>query len=137
MTIGNISTAAQAQFMLSRIQQDEAALQQTQDQVTPGYVSTTYGGIGDKTAALLSAQSQSDLATGYASSAQLAANQVNLQDTQITQLSNLANSLRQDITTAVANNDGATLMTQAQSVFDQAVQIVNAQEDNGNSIYCG
>ena len=137
MTIGSISTIAQAQLMLSHIQQDESALQQTQSQVATGLVSTTYGGIGDQTAALESAQSQGTLANAYVQTAQLASNQVNLQDAQLSQLSTLTGQLRQDITTAVANNNGATLMTQAQSIFDQAVQILNAQDANGNYIYSG
>jgi flagellar hook-associated protein 3 FlgL len=137
VTIGNVSTLAQSQYMLSRIQQDEAALQNTQAQVATGYVSTTYGGIGDQTAALESAQSQGQLATAYASSAQLASNQVNLQDAQLSQLSTLASQLQQDITTAVANGNGGTLMAQAQSIFDQTIQILNSQDANGNYIYGG
>jgi flagellar hook-associated protein 3 FlgL len=137
VTIGNVSTQAQAQYMLSRIQQDEASLQNTQTQVATGFVSTTYGGIGDQTAALESAQTQGNLATGYSQAAQLASNQVNLQDAQLTQLSNLASQLQQDVTTAVANGNGGTLMSQAQSIFDQAVQILNSQDANGNYIYSG
>ena len=137
MSIGNISTLAQSQYMLSRIQQDEAALQNTQSQVATGYVSTTYGGIGDQTAALESSQTQGNLATGYASTAQLAANQVNLQDAQLSQLSSLASQLQQNITTAVANGNGGTLMAQADNVFQQVVQILNSQDANGNYIYSG
>jgi flagellar hook-associated protein 3 FlgL len=137
VTIGNVSTMAQSQYMLSRIEQDEQALQNTQSQVATGYVSTTYGGIGSQTAALESAQTQGNLATGYGSAAQLASNQVNLQDTQLTQLSSLASQLQQDVTTAVANGNGGTLMSQAQSIFDQAVQILNSQDANGNYIYSG
>lgn len=137
MTIGNVSTLAQSQYMLSRIQQDEAALQNTQSQVATGYVSTTYGGIGSQTAALESAQTQGSLATGYAATAQLAANQVNLQDAQLSQLSSLASQLQQDVTTAVANGNGGTLMSQAQNIFEQTVQILNSQDANGNYIYSG
>ena len=90
-----------------------------------------------KTAALESAQTQGNLATGYSSAAQLASNQVNLQDTQLSQLSSLASQLQQDVTTAVANGNGGTLMSQAQSIFDQAVQILNSQDANGNYIYSG
>lgn len=137
MTIGSISTSAQAQLLLSQVQQDETNVSQTETQVATGLVSTTYGGIGDKTAMLEAAQSQNALATGYAAAAQLGANQANLQDTQLNQLSTLASQLQQDITTAVANNDGSTLMSQAQSIFDQAAQILNSQDANGNYIYSG
>jgi flagellar hook-associated protein 3 FlgL len=137
VSIGNVSTLAQSQYMLSRIQQDEAALQNTQSQVATGFVSTTYGGIGNQTAALESAQTQGSLANGYVATAQLASNQVNLQDAQLTQLSSLASQLQQDITTAVANGNGGTLMSQAQNIFEQTVQILNSQDANGNYIYSG
>jgi flagellar hook-associated protein 3 FlgL len=137
MSIGNVSTLAQSQYMLSRIQQDEASLQNTQVQVATGFVSTTYGGIGNQTAALESAQTQDTLATGFVATAQLAANQVNLQDAQMSQLSSLASQLQQDVTTAVANGNGGTLMSQTQNIFEQAVQILNSQDANGNYIYSG
>src|SRR5579863_2594134 len=123
--------------MLAQIQQDENALSQTQSQVATGLVSTTYGGIGNKTDAMESARSQGALATGYASAAQLGVNQADLQDTQLNQLAALASQLQQDVTTAVATNDAATLMSQAQSIFDQATQILNSQDSNGNYIYAG
>ena len=69
--------------------------------------------------------------------AQLAANQVDLQDAQLSQLSSLASQLQQDVTTAVANGNGGTLMSQAQNIFEQAVQILNSQDANGNYIYSG
>src|ERR1700678_1692352 len=123
--------------MLSRIQQDETALQNTQSQVATGFVSTTYGGIGNQTAALESARTQGSLANGYVATAQLASNQGHLQDAQLSQLSSLAGQLQQDVTTAVANGNGGTLMSQAQNIFEQAVQILNSQDANGNYIYSG
>ena len=137
MTIGNVSTMAQSQYMLSHIEQDETALQNTQSQVATGYVSTTSAGIGNQTAALESARTQGSLATGYVATAQLASNQVNLQDAQLSQLSSLASQLQQDVTTAVANGNGGTLMSQAQNIFEQTVQILNSQDANGNYIYSG
>jgi len=45
--------------------------------------------------------------------------------------------LQQDITTAVANNTGSTLMASASSIYDQVTQILNSQDSNGNYIYGG
>ncbi|MDE2465462.1 MAG: hypothetical protein KGO02_17380, partial [Alphaproteobacteria bacterium] len=53
------------------------------------------------------------------------------------QLSTLANQLRQDVTTASANNDGSSLMGQVQGIFDQAVQILNSTDANGNYLFGG
>ena len=46
-------------------------------------------------------------------------------------------SCRQAVSDAVANNDASTLMTQAQSIFDQAQRILNSKDANGDYIYGG
>ena len=137
MTIERISTNSQSQLLLSQIQQAENNLNNTQLQIASGKVSNTYSGIGDKTAMLEAARSASNRADSYKATTTLALNQANQQDSQMSQLSDLANQLRQAITTAVGNNDGSTLMTTAQGIFDQAVQILNSKDTNGNYLYGG
>lgn len=137
MTIDRISTNSQSQLMLSQIQQAELALDKSQTQVTSGKVATDYAGIGDKTAMLEAARSASNRANAYQAATTLAVNQADLQDSQMSSLSDLANQLRQAITTAVGNNDGSTLMTTAQGIFDQVSQILNSKDANGNYLYGG
>ena len=102
MTIAAVSTSAQSQILLGQVQTAENNLAQTEQQVASGYVSSTYGGIGDQTSMLVAAQTQVNAATAYANAAQNAANQVNVQDTQLTQLAAIASQWQQDITNAVA-----------------------------------
>lgn len=137
MSIDRVATNAQAQVMIAQIMQDSSALNKTQAQVASGKAATDYAGIGDKTAALEAARSASARTTAYQSATQLALNQTNLQDTQLTSLSDLANQWRQDVTAALGNGDASTLMTQAQSVYQQALQILNSQDANGNYLYGG
>ena len=137
MTIDRISTNSQSQLMLSQIQQAELALDKTQTQVTSGKVSTTYAGIGDKTAMLEATRSAANRANAYQAATTLAVNQADLQDSQMSSLSDLANQLRQAITTAAGDNDGSTLMTTAQGIFDQVSQILNSKDANGNYLYGG
>jgi len=137
MTIDRVATNSQAQYMLQQIAQANANLSQTQAQVASGKVSSDYSGLGDKVAILEAARSASSRADAYQATTQLAITQTDLQNTQLTTLSNLAAQLRQAVTTALANNDASTLMTQAQGIFDQAVQILNSQDANGNYIYGG
>ena len=125
MTIDRISTNSQSQILLAQIQQAENNLNNTQQQIASGKVSSTYSGIGDKTAMLEAARSASNRADAYKDTTTVALNQANLQDSQMSTLSDLANQLRQAITTSVADNDGSTLMTTAQGIFDQAVQILS------------
>lgn len=137
MSIDRVATATQSQYMLQQMMLAESKLNTTQQQVASGEVASTYGGIGDQTAALQAAQSGVNKTNAYQSATQTALNQVNLQDTQFTQLSDLANTLRQDVTTAAGTGDGSSLMTQVSSIYNEVVGILNTQDSNGNYIYSG
>ena len=88
-------------------------------------------------AVLEAARSAQAHADAISSATQLAVNQADLQDTQTTSLANLADQLRQAVTKAMADDDASTLMSQAQSIFDQAKQILNSKDANGNYLYGG
>ncbi|HTQ13376.1 MAG TPA: flagellin [Rhizomicrobium sp.] len=137
MSIDRVATSTQAQYLLSQVTQANNALNRTQAQVASGKVATDYAGIGDKTAALEAARAASDRTTAYQNATNLALNQVNMQDTQLSSLSDLANTWRQDITQALGNGDASTLATDAQSVLDQLNTILNSKDANGNYLYGG
>jgi flagellar hook-associated protein 3 FlgL len=137
MTIDRVATNSQSQYLLSQIMQAENNLNTTQAQVTSGNVSSEYSGYGDKTAVLEATRSAANRTTAYQTATTNALTQVNEQDSQLSSLSDLANSLRSAITTALANNDGSTLVTTAQGIFDQASQILNTKDANGNYLYGG
>jgi flagellar hook-associated protein 3 FlgL len=137
MSIDRVATSTQAQYLLSQVNQAQAAMDKSQAQVASGKVSTDYAGIGDKTAALEAARSAGARTDAYQAATTLAVNQANLQDTQMTSLSDLANQWRQDITTAVGNGDASTLTTQAQSILDQMNTVLNSKDANGNYLYGG
>ena len=137
MTVDRVTTNTQSQYLLSQIMKANVALDTTQAQVASGKVSTDYAGIGDKTAALEGARAASARADAYATNTQLAVTQTDLQDTQLTTLSSLAEQLKTAISTAVGNSDGTGLMTTAQDIFQQASSILNSTDANGNYIYGG
>jgi len=135
--IGRVATNNQAQILLSQLLQNESNLNKSQEQVASGKVANTYAGMGDKAAVLEAARSAQAHADAISSATQLAVNQADLQDTQTTSLANLADQLRQAVTKAMADDDASTLMSQAQSIFDQAKQILNSKDANGNYLYGG
>src|SRR5258707_3119474 len=137
MTIERASTAGQSQYLLQQIQVAAKNLDKTQAEVASGKVSTDYTGLGGQVAALEAARTAANKADAYQSNTTVAVNQADLQDSQLSSLSDLANQLRQAITTSVANNDGTTLMTTAQGIFDQVSQILNTKDANGNYLYAG
>ncbi|HEX3810703.1 MAG TPA: flagellin [Rhizomicrobium sp.] len=137
MTIDRVGTNAQTQIFLAQIMKANNALTTSEQQVASGKVSDTYGGYGDKTALLEATRSAANRATAYQSATTQALNQADLQDSQLSSLSDLANSLRQAVTKAVADGDGSTLMTQAEGIYEQVTQILNTKDANGNYLYGG
>jgi flagellar hook-associated protein 3 FlgL len=137
MSVERIATNSQSQYMIAQIAQAEQAMTTSQQQVASGKVSSDYAGIGTKTAALEAARASAARATAYQASTSAASNQVDLQDTELTQLSGVAQQLQQALTTAVGNNDATGLTEQVQSIFDQASQILNSKDANGNYLFGG
>ncbi len=137
MSVDRTSSAGQSQFLLSQVQTAANQMGKTQAQVASGKVSNDYAGLGDKVATLEAARTAANKAAAYQTNTTQAVNQADLQDSQLGSLSDLANQLRQAITTSVANGDGTTLMATAQGIFDQASQILNTKDANGNYLYGG
>ena len=137
MSVDRISTTAQTAFLLSQIQNAGNALDKVQEQIASGKNATTYAGFGDQAQVLTATIAANARNDAYTSATKLAVTQTDLQDTQLTSLSSLVTSLKKAISDAVANNDGTTLMSQAQSIFDQASAILNSKDANGDYIYSG
>ncbi|HEY0283159.1 MAG TPA: flagellin [Rhizomicrobium sp.] len=137
MTVDRIATNTQAQYLLSQVMNASSALETTLAQIASGKTSSNYVGIGDKTAALEAARSAAARADAYSSSTQLAVTQTDLQNTQLTALSNLAGELKQAIIDAAGKSDGTSLMATADDIFQQASAILNSTDSNGNYIYGG
>jgi flagellar hook-associated protein 3 FlgL len=61
---------------------------------------------------------------------------LDLQDAQLSQLSDLVGQVRQTLSKAAADEDATSLMSQMQGYYNQAVEILNAKDANGY-IYAG
>ena len=137
MSIDRVSTAAQTAFFLAQIQNAGSALDKVQEQIASGKNANTYAGFGDKAQVLTATIAANARNDAYTNATKFAVTQTDLQDTQLTSLSSLAMSLKKAVSDAVANNDATTLMTQAQSIFEQANAILNSKDANGDYIYSG
>jgi flagellar hook-associated protein 3 FlgL len=137
MSIDRIATAQQSQYFLQQIQAASTALNTTQQQIASGDNATTYAGFGTQTQVLQATMSANARNTAYQTATSLAVTQADMQDTQLTSLSSLTTQLNTAISTAISSNDPSTLMSQVQSVFNQAVSILNSQDANGAYIYGG
>ena len=137
MSIDRVATSAQTAYFLNHIQNAGRALDKTQESIASGKNANTYAGFGDKAQVLTATIAAEARNTAYANATKFAVTQTDLQDTQLTSLSALASQLKKAVSDAVINNDGSTVMAQAQSIFDQASAILNSKDANGDYIYGG
>ena len=137
MTIDRVATSTQTAQMLLQIQQASSALNKTQTQIASGANANTYAGFGNQAQVLTATISANQRNGAYQAATQLALTQSDLQNTQLSTLSDVAQKLRDAVTSAVSNNDATSLMPQIQSLFDQAVSVLNAKDANGDYIYGG
>jgi flagellar hook-associated protein 3 FlgL len=136
MTIDRVGSYANTQLMLTHLMKAESGLDISNRQVATGKVADNYAGYRDKTAIMEGARSASARADANAASAIQAAARLDVQDTQLSQLSELANQIRVTLTKAAADRDGTSLMSQLEGYFDQIVGLMNAKDANGY-IYAG
>jgi flagellar hook-associated protein 3 FlgL len=135
--IDRVSTAQQTAYMLGQINHANAALDKTSQQIASGTKASTYAGFGNQAQLLQATISANARNSAYTAATTLATTQTDIQDTQLTSLSDLAAKLKGAVSDAVADNDPSTLMTQVQSIFNQAAGILNSQDANGDYIYGG
>ena len=131
MAVDRIGTFANAQLLLSQIQKAEAAVDLANRQVVSGKVATTYSGYGDKTAIMEAARSAAGRSDANLATAQQVSMRLDLQDAQLSQLSDLAGQVRQALSKAAADQDATSLMSQMQGFYNQAVEILNSKDANG------
>src|SRR4051812_48601618 len=131
MSIDRIGTFANTQLLLSQIQKAESNFDTTDRQVASGKLADTYSGYGDKTALMEAARSSAARADANVAAAQQASTRLDLQDSLLSQLSDLAQNVRQTLTKAAADQDATSLMTTLQGYFSQAVEILNSKDANG------
>jgi flagellar hook-associated protein 3 FlgL len=137
MSVDRVATSAQTAFYLSHIQRAGSALDATQAAIASGKNATTYAGFGDQTQVLTATLSAQARNNAYATGTKFAVSQVDMQDTQLTSFASLAAQLKKAVGDAVSNNDASTLMSQAQSILEQASAILNSKDANGDYIYGG
>jgi len=137
MSIDRVATASQSAFFLAQIENAGNTLNTTQQQIASGVNATTYAGFGNQAQVLTATLAANARNGAYTTATNLASTQVSIQDTQLTNLSSLAAQLQQAVSEAVANNNASDLMTQAQNIFEQAQNILNTKDANGDYIYSG
>ena len=137
MSIDRVATGIQTAQFLRQIQQASSALDKTQTSIASGVNADTYAGFGSQAQILTATISATQRNAACQTATTLAQTQVDLQDDQLSSLADIAQKLRTTVNDALGNNDASSMMTQVQSLFEQAVSVLNGKDANGGYIYSG
>jgi len=131
-----VSTYGTSQLLLSYTLQTQNRVVGSQEQIASGYKSQNYKGLAKDAVALEGAKSLRDRLQSYISTNRLVENRVQTQEGALRALGDIAEELRQTVTTAVANNSGTALTGKVRDLYDRAVDVLNRQVD-GRYIFSG
>jgi len=137
MSIDRVSTNNQSAYLAAQLMKSESNVTTLSTQVASGQVSSSYADYGTKAEAMESARAVVNRITAYQSATKLALTQTDLQNTQLDQLSQLAQQLNKALSSAASTGDATTLMSSVQDIFDQASAILNYKDSNGSYTYGG
>jgi flagellar hook-associated protein 3 FlgL len=131
-----IATSTAYQSVLNNLLSTENREITAQQQVSTGNIADNLSGFGNQTQALIATQSVKSRVDGLVSQLNQTGVQLTFQQSALNQISTVAQSLQQALTTAQGVGTGDTLMSQVQSLFSQAASALNTQY-NGSYIFSG
>jgi flagellar hook-associated protein 3 FlgL len=131
-----VSTFGDSQLLINQMLQQEQNVQNTQQQVTTGYVSSTYSGIANQAETLIGSQAVAARTQQYINSNQQLDLTLQTYDTSLTSLASNAQSLNNAVTSAIASNSATGLIDTVQNLLSQSIGQLNTQLD-GQYIFGG
>ena len=134
--IDRVGTLGLSQTMLSSYSSIQARIANTQGQISSGKIGTQYADTKDQAGVLAAAKSKTATISDYTASVTSVSNRLDLYDTQLQGLSDVAGQLRQALGDALATGNGDALMQKMQALYQEAVTTLNTQVD-GKYIYGG
>jgi flagellar hook-associated protein 3 FlgL len=131
-----IATNTAYSSILTNLMQAEIAQTTAGNQISSTEKATDLEGYGTGAEALTAMQSTNTQVSGYLNNTQVIGAKLSVQDTGLNQVAGAATSSISAITNAIATGNGATLMQQLQTSFDDATQGLNTQF-NGEYVFAG
>jgi len=132
-----IATSTAYQSVLTNLLANENSELTAQQQVSSGMIADNLSGFGNQTQALIATQSVKTRVDGLVSQLQQTGVQLTFQQSALSQISSVAQSLQQTLLNAQGAGTGDNLMAQVQSLFSQAAQALNTQGPDGSYIFSG
>ncbi len=131
-----VATFMQNSAMLAELPRTQRSLFDAQTQVSTGKRISEFSDAPGDMGALMAARGAESRTADFLAAAKAIRTRLDLQDTQIEELTSATADMKQNVLDAVANNSGSGLTAQMKGVFDRMVSILNTQVD-GKYIYGG
>lgn len=138
MALTRISTLAQQNFTLFRLQSLQSRLAETNIQISSGQKARRYSGIATQAKALVNLEANLTHIDGYVANNTLVDNRLQLMETKVSTLFNVASSFRSTLLQGLSggNANELDLPTLATTTLDQVAGLLNVQED-GRYLFAG
>ncbi len=131
-----IGSFAQSQALLSDTLRNQSKTFDTQRQVSSGYKSDDYKGLGREATTLLSAKSTRSRLEAHKQNNTRLDLKLNFYDTTMRELEDSARSLKQNVLTALSSTNGTLMIDQVKNILDRTIGLLNTQLD-GKYIFAG
>lgn len=132
-----IATSTAYQSILTNLLANESNEVSAQQQVSSGMIADNLSGYGNQAQTLIATQSVKTRVDGLVNQLQQTGVQLTFQQSALSQVSSIAQTLQQTLLTAQGAGTGDNLMAQVQSLFSQAAEALNAQAPDGSYIFSG
>jgi flagellar hook-associated protein 3 FlgL len=115
--------------LLNEYQRIQSRLTETQAQISSGKVGDSYADVDNRAGVLAAAKSKTARTETLMASAKEVQTKLSMQDVHLQSLGDLADQLREAISTAVSTGRAEGLMESARGIYKSAAGILNSQAD--------
>lgn len=131
-----ISNHSQQQVLLNRLLDSKQTINTYQNQVSTGLKSQNLQGLARESNALLASKSTMSRLETYMQSNRELQTRLEIQNTALGSIANVADDLRQDMISAVNLNSSVGFITKIEDNLDRLINLVNTSH-NGQYIFAG
>ena len=122
-----VATFGASQFLVSQMLRTQAQMFDSQTKVATGTKSTTYAGYGADNTAILSAKTVLSQRQGFLDSNKELATQLDIQNTALGAIADIADGLRQDLIQAVDLNSAVGLESKIRDKVESLIGFLNTK----------
>lgn len=131
-----VSSFGQSQLLLQQLLRQQENLAVTQRQISTGKVAADFKGLARDANALASAKAVESRNEGYLAGNRQIDQRLEIYNSTLGEMADLAESLRQDMIQAVGLNSGLGFIEKVEAVFQRATDLLQTK-DRGQYIFAG